>query len=210
MSHAWTVIVPVKEIHLAKSRLGPLGVAARRRLAQAFALDTVSAALECPWVDRVVVVTNDAVATLFEELGCSVVPDAPDHGLNPALAYAGEQVRGDDPAASLVALSSDLPSLRALDLSTAFGAAPDGPWFVADVHGVGTTMLASGHGLAWAPTFGPASRAAHLALGATEVNVHGLERLRLDVDTTADLEAARSLGVGTYTAKAIAEINSLG
>jgi 2-phospho-L-lactate guanylyltransferase len=209
-SEPWTVIVPVKEIHLAKSRLGTLGVEARRRFARAFALDTVAAALACPHVERVVVVTNDAVGELFAELGCVVVPDVPDSGLNPALTYAGERVHAQHPAAALAALSSDLPSLRPVDLSTAFESAPDVPWFVADAHGIGTTMLGSPAGLAWSPTFGPDSRVAHLALDVAEISSPGLERLRLDVDTAADLDVARRLGVGENTAKVLVEFDSLG
>lgn len=206
----WTVIVPVKELHLAKSRLGSLGPQLRRRLARAFALDTVSAALHCPQVERVVVVTNDPVGSQFGDLGCSVVPDVPDAGLNPALGYAGDRVRATQPDAALAALSSDLPSVRPLDLTAAFVAAEVDGWFVADTHRIGTTMLGARGNLDWRPAFGAASRAAHLAGGLTEIEVPGLERLRLDVDTTADLQQARHYGVGRHTAAVLPALDSLG
>jgi 2-phospho-L-lactate guanylyltransferase len=206
----WTVIVPVKELHLAKSRLGELGVIARRQLARAFALDTVDAALRCPWVGAVVVVTNESVGSVFRDRGCAVVPDVPDAGLNPALAFAGEQVRARSPQAALAAISSDLPSVRPDDLSAVLGVAPQRAWFVSDSHRIGTTMLGSPSGAEWQPAFGGASRAAHLERGNVEVDVPGLERLRLDVDTTADLETARRLGVGVETTAVLKTFDSLG
>ncbi|MDQ3664624.1 MAG: 2-phospho-L-lactate guanylyltransferase, partial [Actinomycetota bacterium] len=58
----WCVLVPVKRLDLAKTRLG--AVAGRRRadLALAVAADTASAALACPVVRRVVAVTDDVRA----------------------------------------------------------------------------------------------------------------------------------------------------
>lgn len=208
-ARTWTVIVPVKLITLAKTRLSPLGGSARQRLALAFALDTVTAALQCAQVARAVVVTNDPTADRFRELGADVVPDVPDAGLNPALVYAGQHVRAHDHRASLAALSSDLPSVRPDDLTAAIEAAPASPWFVGDAHGVGTTMLAAPDGSPWQPRFGHHSRAWHQSLGLTEIAATGLERLRRDVDTTVDLWDARRLGVGKHTAAALAEIGDL-
>ncbi|MEU5144841.1 2-phospho-L-lactate guanylyltransferase, partial [Streptomyces sp. NPDC021139] len=59
----WTLVVPVKPLARAKSRLADTaddGV--RPGLALAFAQDTVAAALACPAVADVAVVTDDARA----------------------------------------------------------------------------------------------------------------------------------------------------
>jgi len=55
----WTVLVPVKRLQLAKSRL-PLPATTRAALMAAMAADTVAAALAAPGVARVAVVTGEA------------------------------------------------------------------------------------------------------------------------------------------------------
>ena len=75
---AWTVLLPVKVLARAKSRLAVLAGDRRRELALALASDTVAAVLACPEVARVVVVTSDQVAgPLLAALGAIVVPDEP-------------------------------------------------------------------------------------------------------------------------------------
>ncbi|MGC1569858.1 MAG: hypothetical protein WA794_27885, partial [Trebonia sp.] len=58
----WTVVLPVKVLARAKSRLALLAGARRADLALALASDTVSAVVACPDVTRVLVVTSDAKA----------------------------------------------------------------------------------------------------------------------------------------------------
>lgn len=85
----WTLVVPLKPLAQAKSRLSDTADdGLRPGLALAFAQDTVAAALECPAVRDVVVVTNDALAAReLGALGAEIVPDAPRAGLNAALAH---------------------------------------------------------------------------------------------------------------------------
>jgi len=92
----WTVLVPVKELALAKSRLrGALAAVPHEDLVLALVLDTLAAALACPAVAEVVVVTADeAVAAAARGLGAKVLGDAP-RGLNPALAHAAAAVAGE-------------------------------------------------------------------------------------------------------------------
>jgi 2-phospho-L-lactate guanylyltransferase len=202
----WTIIVPVKQTRYAKTRLTGFDAGTRRALAIAFALDTVAAALACRDVDTVTVVTNDESADRFREVGADVIPDHPDAGLNPALVYAGQHSRKRRPEAPLAAISSDLPALRADDLSRAFAASDAAGWFVADAQGVGTTMMAARSGSPWRPQFGPHSRAAHREAGLEEVMLSGLERLRRDVDTPVDLWDATRLGLGAATRELIAAV----
>ena len=54
---SWGLVVPVKRLVLAKTRLSSYGDAARQDLALAFALDVVAAALAAPSVVQVLVVS---------------------------------------------------------------------------------------------------------------------------------------------------------
>jgi 2-phospho-L-lactate guanylyltransferase len=75
---SWTVLLPVKVLARAKSRLAELAGERRRELALALAADTVAAAAACPAVARVVVITSDPVAgPLLAALGAVIVPDEP-------------------------------------------------------------------------------------------------------------------------------------
>ena len=75
---SWTVLLPVKVLARAKSRLAVLAGERRGELALALASDTVAAVLACPEVARVVVVTSDPEAgPLLAALGAVVVPDEP-------------------------------------------------------------------------------------------------------------------------------------
>ncbi|MQA98041.1 MAG: 2-phospho-L-lactate guanylyltransferase [Streptosporangiales bacterium] len=89
----WSLVVPVKRLPAAKSRLSGLGEH-RERLALAVAADTVVAALRCPRVAQVIVVTDDPVAAPeLAALGARIVPDEPDAGLNPALRHGAAVAR---------------------------------------------------------------------------------------------------------------------
>ena len=77
----WTVVLPVKVLARAKSRLAVLAGSRRADLALALASDTVSAVVPCPEVARVLVVTSDATAgSRLAALGARVVPDEPGDG----------------------------------------------------------------------------------------------------------------------------------
>src|SRR3954449_12253553 len=133
----WSVVVPAKRLALAKTRLRPLTDGAQVGHADvvlALLADTVAAALDCPRVARVLVVTDDPAAaetvralgatTVADEpgqglnpapgpgetgrpLGPPTVADEPDQGLNPALEHGARAAGGD----AVAALSSDLPAL---------------------------------------------------------------------------------------------------
>ncbi|MBD0672696.1 2-phospho-L-lactate guanylyltransferase, partial [Streptomyces sp. CBMA156] len=84
----WSLVLPLKPLALAKSRLAPYAGPHRADLALSFALDTVCAALDTPGVDRVLVVTPDiAAGARLAALGALVVADEPGGGLNRALAH---------------------------------------------------------------------------------------------------------------------------
>src|SRR6188508_2515118 len=80
------VVVPIKPLGLAKSRLRPAFPRTSDDLVLAMALDVLAAAVECPAVARVVAITDDPrMSPAAEELGVTVWPDEPRSGLNDAL-----------------------------------------------------------------------------------------------------------------------------
>jgi 2-phospho-L-lactate/phosphoenolpyruvate guanylyltransferase len=202
----WGVVVPVKRLASAKSRLAAYGGALRQELALAFAADVVDAALRCAVVARVLVVSDDErAAELLRALGATVVADAPDAGLNPALRHGADVLRAGLPGCGVATVSADLPSLRPDDLAAVLRQVPPGGRaFVADADGRGTTLLAAAPGADLLPAYGGASRARHLASGAVELV--GPPALRRDVDTPEDLRRAAAVGLGTRTAAVVARL----
>jgi 2-phospho-L-lactate/phosphoenolpyruvate guanylyltransferase len=193
----WVVVVPVKRLAEAKTRLHPPGPAPmRQRLALAMAQDTVRAVLACPEVSELVVVTDDPrAAPALVAMGAQVVPDQPAAGLNPAVTYAARTVAGRP---ALAAVTADLPALRPAELGDALRAVAGGRAFVADAAGTGTTLVAAPPGVELDPRFGDRSAARHAASGARPLT-GDWPTLRCDVDTVGDLAAAAELGLGPYT-----------
>ena len=151
---SWTVLLPVKVLARAKSRLAVLAGDRRHELALALASDTVSAVLACPEVARVIVVTSDPVAgPRLARLGAHIIPEASgipeasagpaspaglagpaehesadgrQHALNAALLRGAAVAARRWPGTGLAALTADLPALRPADLATALRAAGHG------------------------------------------------------------------------------------
>lgn len=196
----FVVLVPVKSPTLGKSRLR-VPHELRPALATAFALDTLQAAAASAQVAEVVVVSDDAEFTATAaRLGFRSLGDR--HGLNDSLVAAASALADLLPAGHPVALCADLPCLAAADLDLALGSVTgSGPHLVADAAGTGTTLYTASYDT-FAPAFGIESRAAHLHAGAREITGE-LVSLRHDVDDEADLVAARRIGVGEHTRRAL-------
>ena len=204
----WSLVVPVKLLALAKSRLATLAGPHRPALALAMAADTVAAALACAEVARVIAVTDDpAAAGVLAGLGAVVTGDEPGSGLNPALRHGAGLAAARWPGTGIGALAADLPSLRPAELARCLRAAAAWPQaFVPDAAGSGTTLYTARPEAVFAPRFGPGSAARHRAGGAAELALPGLVSLRRDVDAPADLAEATGLGVGPRTAAVAARL----
>ena len=204
----WSVLMPVKMLAQAKSRLAELAGPRRAELALALAGDAVTAVLRTEQAARAVVITDDpAAAAVLGELGALIVPDEPRDGLNAALRHGAALAASRWPASGMAALSADLPALRPAELALALSAAAAWPTaFVADEAGDGTTLYTAAPGAPFRPAFGLASRARHAASGAAELQLNNIPGLRQDVDTPADLRRAVELGVGPRTAPLAAEL----
>ncbi|GAA3839995.1 2-phospho-L-lactate guanylyltransferase [Sphaerisporangium flaviroseum] len=203
----WTIVVPVKTLVAAKTRLAAAAGPHRAALAVAIACDTVAAALACPHVAGVIVVTADPVpAEALAALGARVVAD-PNAGLNAALRSGGAEAALLAPAGPIGALQADLPALRPEELSVVLSCAADfDQSFVPDAAEIGTTFYGVRPGVVFAPRFGGESRARHLGGGAKEVAPDGIPSVRRDVDTPSDLEEAVALGVGPHTAAVVRKL----
>ena len=207
--HRFVVLVPVKPPAVAKSRLADLGDQARRRLATAFAVDTVTAALDCPSVDRVLVVTDDhLLAGDLEELGVEALPDGTSDDLNTTLRLAAAEMHRRHPGLWLAALCADLPALRPDELGLVLRAAePDRMTFVADRQGLGTTLVMAPSVDRFVPRFGAGSRRHHLDAGAIELDAIDVPSVRRDVDDRTDLAEAVRLGVGPRTSVVVTALD---
>lgn len=192
----WTVLVPVKALPGAKSRLAGFSADAdaHARLVRAIRDDTLRAARKAPGVARVVRIGDSP----------DVEHDLLQHrrGLNAALAEGARFARDRWPTDGVAGLVGDLPALTPAELAHTLAAAAEQPTgFVADADGTGTTLLTARPRAAFDPRFGPGSAARH---GIHAAALPAGPGLRQDVDTAGDLRAALLLGVGPHTVAALA------
>lgn len=204
-SLGWSIVVPVKVLALAKSRLTGIPRAQRGDLVLAMACDTVAAALLSPVAHAVIAVTDDeAVGAELGALGALVIDDEPRAGLNPALAFGASVAERRWPRSGRAGLAADLPSLRPHELTRALSAAEASREAFVPDSGTGTTLYAAGPGVAFRPAFGTGSRRRHRNAGVTEIDTTSMAGLRCDVDTMADLRRAADIGLGPRTAAIVA------
>lgn len=201
------LIIAVKRLAAAKTRLAPVFSArTRESVVLAMLMDTLTAAGRVRSLGSITVITpDDAAAAAATELGADVLADPTPEGhpdpLNNAIATAERAVGSS--FTNVVVLQGDLPALQTQELNEAIAAARHHRRsFVADRLATGTAALFA-FGSPLAPQFGPDSSARHRSSGAIELT-GAWPGLRCDVDTPTDLAAARRLGVGAATARAIA------
>lgn len=227
---SWVVVVPVKGTARAKSRFGTHPE--RVQLAEAFALDTVTALLAAPAVDRVFVVTaDDEIAERMSALGAHIIRESsspessePESSselespqprpskqhvdpLNAAIRQGITAARAAAPASNIAIVTGDLPALTVADVENALAlAAAHERSMIPDEEGTGTTALLTlaSAAAALTPRFGAGSRAAHEAAGHIPLAIPPTASIRRDVDTVANLAEALHLGVGPYTSALIA------
>ena len=206
MSADLGVIIAVKRLAAAKTRLSPVFSAdTREQVVLAMLIDTITAARAVSAVASITVVTpDDTAAAAARELGAEVLfdatpPTAPDP-LNTAVRFAWSAV--SKRTANTVVLQGDLPALQTDELTDAAAQARGHRRsFVPDRPGTGTAALFA-FGVPLDPLLGRDSARLHRDSGAVELT-GAWPGLRCDIDTIDDLEAARLLGVGAATTRAI-------
>ncbi|WP_442928889.1 2-phospho-L-lactate guanylyltransferase [Modestobacter sp. VKM Ac-2980] len=197
----WFVVVPLKALDRAKSRLCDLPLHHRRGLVIAMARDVRDAVLACPDVEGLVVVSGDP--RWYSLLGVPrvrFVADRPADSLNGALRRGAAACGAEGSPYGIAALPADLPALRPEEITRALVRAVGMPTaFVPDAQGEGTTLFAARSYSEFWPHFGIRSRTRHVRSGAQEILLPQLTGLRQDVDTLDDLDCARALGLGPHT-----------
>jgi 2-phospho-L-lactate/phosphoenolpyruvate guanylyltransferase len=191
---SWTVLLAIKSLPRAKSRLrvGVTDDISHASLVEAMRADTIAAVQGAARVTHVVTIADHPGEDW------TLVQSAP--GLNAALSEAGAFARLQWPDTGLVALVADLPALGPDELDAALESAGQyAQAFVSDEAATGTTMLTAAPGVELEPRFGAGSAARH---GERAVRIDGGAGLRHDVDTWADLQVCAALGLGPRTAAA--------
>lgn len=189
------VIIPAKSLRGAKTRLAPvLAPAARSALALRLLKGAVAAALACPAINGVVVVSGSAeLRRVAMEMGACAYAD-PAAGerdpMNAAIAAGCRHALALGATAALV-LPADLPLIEPGVITELLDEAGDAAVALApDREGTGTNALLLRPPLALAPAFGVGSfgrhRAAARALGLSIATVR-LPELVFDLDTPHDL-----------------------
>jgi len=199
--HPWRVVICARPLDVAKSRLRPLGEAARQGLALAMTHDVLEAVGGTPGVSEVVLVSDDpSLAHLARAVGAVVRRD-PGLGLNRAFLHGMAAGRSGDTWTAM--LMADLPCLTSHVLQRVLDAAArHRTAVVADRGGIGSTLFTTAPDCRARPRFGEGSLHQHVATGATPVAADE-PRARCDVDTSADLGIALGLGLGANTAQAV-------
>lgn len=202
---SWSVIIPVKDLSRAKSRMAE-GRPEPSALARAFLADVLDAVLSCPLVDRTIVATSDPeVMQIATHHGATSIDDSSHPGINAGATWAAREART---TGGIVVMVSDLPRLTSTALSRALELAAGHPVsFVPDLQGTGTTMWLAHEPAAMPPRFGLNSREAHLTAGAVDlVERYGDETLlpaRADADTPEQLDGALGGPLGAHTRRAL-------
>lgn len=191
-AETWTVIVPVKPLGEAKSRLRAEDPTADA-WARAFLSDVLAAISTVQRISTTIVATSDPeVSALAQRWGATVIDDSPAPGINGAVTHAAQFAPEGTGIAVVV---SDLPLLTPEALTRVLSYADQHVTsFLADLDGTGTTMWMTHDRAHLPPHFGSGSRAAHRAAGAIDIALEqedpGLLPARSDIDTLADLERA--------------------
>jgi 2-phospho-L-lactate guanylyltransferase len=200
------VLVPVKRLDDAKSRLADiLAPADRRAVALAMVADVLAAVGHSASTASLTVVTADPEAAAAARLAGAVARD--DEGLpwNAALMRAMASVPG---GAATAIVAGDLPLLEPEDVDALAAALGSTGVVLGRAHDGGTNALALAPAGAIASRFGaPASASVHARLAVDagfEPVIVDRPGLSLDLDTAADLDRLLELGPRGRTAAALA------
>ena len=204
-------LIPVKDLPKAKARLAPvLDEAGRRELITAFYRDVLAAALNCPALDSVGVVSRDDDAlTLASEAGAEAMAEPGD--LNDSLDSAA-RILADRGIDRVLVLHADLPLASAAAIETIARSSSDVALVASGDGGTNALVCPAG---AFRFQYGPGSAQQHREAAWNvdlEPELLELPDLALDIDTPGDLERLQSaIEAGHLTgAHTVAALTSLG
>jgi len=189
-------VLPVKGFFAAKGRLAArLEPEQRAELAEAMLGDVLDALVGATEIEAVLVVTAEPrAAAVADAAGAAVIADTEQAGQSPAAALGvAEALRAGCERALLV--PGDTPLVTPDDVDDLLCRSTSGlpsVGIVPDRHGTGTNALLLCPADAIAPSFGPYSRARHVAAAEHAAIAPSLEpvpSLEHDIDTPEDLAA---------------------
>jgi 2-phospho-L-lactate/phosphoenolpyruvate guanylyltransferase len=204
------VLIPVKPLTRAKSRLSPvLSADERTHLAELMLRRTLHVVTRLPQVAGVLVISRDGrVLSLARGLGAHTIQESGTPELNPALMRA-TQVLTSWRADAVLILPADIPLVNADDLTNIIrlGSNHTVTVIATDANRDGTNVLFVRPPGLFPYAYGQASFERHQQLarlaGAT-VHVYDSEVLALDLDTPADLEQYQKyVNEGKYGAETL-------
>ncbi|MBK8026362.1 MAG: 2-phospho-L-lactate guanylyltransferase [Chloroflexi bacterium] len=193
------VIIPVKPLNRAKSRLeSVLTPDARARLSEFMFRRVLAAVKSTKQVAGALVISRDQHAlAIARELGAHTLQESGNPELNTALTRATQVVIGWKGSAVLI-LPADLPLVTAEDVAaiSELGLFDNTIVIATDSNRDGTNALFTRPAGIIEYAYGPSSFSRHIAraeaIGA-RVKVYESERLALDIDVPSDLEIYRRL-----------------
>jgi 2-phospho-L-lactate guanylyltransferase len=198
MQSPWAVIVPIRKLSQAKSRLDVGEGENRARFAVAFLIDTLSAVRGCPQVGLTVLVTPDL--SLSETGGCCVVHDD-GTGIDHAVNVGRDAVVHHGHVGPVAVVLPDLPALDSSELTAVLNSLQTSRnAFVSDADLTGTTCVTASSVHTLTTAFGAGSAWRHRNLGFRELFLD-VPSVRRDVDTVEQLVRARELGLGRATSE---------
>lgn len=188
-------IIPVKPLTRAKSRLAEvLSPHEREQLAETLFRRVVTVVKSVPAIAGTLVISRDTrVLSIARDLGVNTVQESGTPELNNALMRATQVVKGWRGEAVLV-LPADLPLVAAEDITAiiALGREDQSVVIATDFNEDGTNALLIRPPGLIPYAYGSGSYSRHIQLArdvGADVTVYRSERLALDIDTPADLEA---------------------
>ncbi|MFQ5740452.1 MAG: 2-phospho-L-lactate guanylyltransferase [Acidobacteriota bacterium] len=207
------IIVPIKELKVAKRRQAPLlSSEERSQLARAMLADVTKALNQAHLVERIVAVTRDSWAVQHAlHQGWDVILEealvSESHSVDRASALLREQG-----ASAILRLPADIPLLRAEDVDSLLEneVGCPGALLVPSHDGLGTNALLRSPPDAFPARFGSNSFSLHRKEARRcGVSLEVLEnsRIALDLDQPSDLLAFQQWEEETSTGRLIAELN---
>jgi 2-phospho-L-lactate guanylyltransferase len=206
------ILIPVKDLSLAKKRLSPLLTQEERmRLAWAMLEMTFAASTKVRNIDRIAVVTNYLPAILLaEKYGMEVIEESNQISESRSVDNASLEVKKRG-AATVLRLPIDLPLMTAGDIETVLNS-DDGTRAVVIVpsrDGTGTNAILRRPPDVIPSHFGAGSLVKHLA-EADRVKIActllSLPRIALDIDEPDDLFVLINEGIGSPISELLAEM----
>ncbi len=204
-------LIPVKDLPKAKARLSSiLDESGRRELTTALYRDALAAAVACPAVDSVIVVSSDADAlAIAAEAGAEAMPDT--GGLNSSLDSAARTLAGRGVDRVLV-IHADLPFASPAAIEAVARSGSDVALVSSGDGGTNAMVCRPG---AFGFQYGPSSAQAHKEAAwdaDLEPELLDVPGLKLDIDMPIDLERLREAIEAGQTAgeHTMAALESLG